>query len=303
MSGFSDPIVGGIGTLIRQYIRSANYVPGASGWTINQDGTAEFQDVTIRADLSGSTLTIPAGAGPTDERIVIDNTGLKAYASGGALVTEIIPGSLSTVPAPLATNYLTGLTYPNHTVDLESNGVTIIDLTNQFTDGLDFLFNSVNGLSVVTNGLPNIGAGIPARFQFGAGLLGAYCFEQDTFNLSIPNNTTTPVSSTSQQYILSNYLSGFSGGLFTCPATGIYTFQFYIDLVSFLTGHRLITDILQNGTIMARSDNTIDTSSGTAQSVFAQFYCNQGDSISFEVFQNTGSTISSNGFISARRCL
>lgn len=298
MSGFSDPIVGGIGTLIRQYIRSANYVPGASGWTINQDGTAEFQDVTIRADLSGSTLTIPAGAGPTDERIVIDNTGIKAYAPGGTLVTEILPATY-----PLASDYITGETYPTHTIDLFSDGVTLIDKTNQFIDGLDFVFSASNGLSVVTNGLPNIGAGIPARFKFGVGLIGAYCFEQDTFNLSIPNNTTTPVSSTSQQYIYSNYLSGFSGGLFTCPATGIYTFQFYIDLASFLTGHRLITDILQNGTIMARSDNTIDTSSGTAQSVFAQFYCNQGDSISFEVFQNTGSTISSNGFISARRCL
>lgn len=48
--GFRNPVVGGI-TLIRQAIKSPNYVPGVSGWTINRDGTAEFSSVTLRGEL------------------------------------------------------------------------------------------------------------------------------------------------------------------------------------------------------------------------------------------------------------
>lgn len=48
---FSNPIVGGDGVLIRESIRSPNYVPGVSGWTINKDGTASFNSTTINGDL------------------------------------------------------------------------------------------------------------------------------------------------------------------------------------------------------------------------------------------------------------
>jgi hypothetical protein len=48
--GFNDPIVGGQ-YLRRASIRSPNYITGVSGWTINQDGTAEFNNTTIRGSL------------------------------------------------------------------------------------------------------------------------------------------------------------------------------------------------------------------------------------------------------------
>jgi hypothetical protein len=44
---FPDPVVGGI-YLVRFAIRSPNYVQNLQGWTINQDGSAEFSDVVIR---------------------------------------------------------------------------------------------------------------------------------------------------------------------------------------------------------------------------------------------------------------
>lgn len=46
---FSNPVVGGT-TLIRPSIHSPDYVANTSGWTINKDGSAEFNDVTIRGD-------------------------------------------------------------------------------------------------------------------------------------------------------------------------------------------------------------------------------------------------------------
>lgn len=48
---FVDTVVGGGGELVRDSIHSRNYVPGASGWSINRDGTAEFSGVTVRGDL------------------------------------------------------------------------------------------------------------------------------------------------------------------------------------------------------------------------------------------------------------
>lgn len=53
-----NPIVGGT-TLIREAIRSPDYVPGVSGWTINRDGTVEFNNAVIRGQLD---VTSPSGA-------------------------------------------------------------------------------------------------------------------------------------------------------------------------------------------------------------------------------------------------
>jgi hypothetical protein len=59
MSGFANSIIGGAETLIRKAIRSANYVAGVAGWTINKDGSAEFSDVTIRGDIALSDFYAP----------------------------------------------------------------------------------------------------------------------------------------------------------------------------------------------------------------------------------------------------
>lgn len=50
---FSNDIAGGI-TLVRPALRSPNYAAGTSGWTVNLDGSAEFNNVTIRGTLQSS---------------------------------------------------------------------------------------------------------------------------------------------------------------------------------------------------------------------------------------------------------
>jgi hypothetical protein len=47
---FENDVVGGI-TLVRPAIRSANYLPGVSGWSINRDGSAEFASGTFRGPV------------------------------------------------------------------------------------------------------------------------------------------------------------------------------------------------------------------------------------------------------------
>src|SRR5215475_711890 len=56
--GFNNSIVGGVGNLIRTFIRSPNYVTGVSGWTINKDGSAEFNNLTIRGTFQGTLFVI-----------------------------------------------------------------------------------------------------------------------------------------------------------------------------------------------------------------------------------------------------
>lgn len=55
---FSNPITGGQGALVRPAIKSPDYVPGVSGWSINRDGTAEFNDLTIRGTFNGNDFIL-----------------------------------------------------------------------------------------------------------------------------------------------------------------------------------------------------------------------------------------------------
>lgn len=68
MSGFSNPIVNAAGTLIKNVIKSVNYVAGSLGWQISKDGNAEFNLGNFRGSITvtgsnGSKIVIDAGAG------------------------------------------------------------------------------------------------------------------------------------------------------------------------------------------------------------------------------------------------
>ena len=67
---FTNPIIAGL-TLIRTAIRSPNYVANVSGWSINKDGSAEFNDVVIRG-------TVVAGGGA----VTLNSTGVHVVGSG-----------------------------------------------------------------------------------------------------------------------------------------------------------------------------------------------------------------------------
>lgn len=58
--GFSNPIVGGGGGLVYPSIHSPNYVAGVSGWTVNKDGSAEFNNLGIRGTFTGTDFDINA---------------------------------------------------------------------------------------------------------------------------------------------------------------------------------------------------------------------------------------------------
>lgn len=85
--GFSNPIAGGGGALIRPNLHSPDFVTGVSGWSINKDGSAEFNGVVVRG-------TIIAGNGTTNT-IILDSTrpALFMYDVNGKLIGSFAPGS------------------------------------------------------------------------------------------------------------------------------------------------------------------------------------------------------------------
>lgn len=66
MGGFNNPVVGAL-ALIRAAIRSPNYVAGSTGWTINKDGTAEFNTLggSFQITANGIFFYVPAAGSGT----------------------------------------------------------------------------------------------------------------------------------------------------------------------------------------------------------------------------------------------
>jgi hypothetical protein len=59
---FQDELAGGV-VLIRPALQSPDYVTGVSGWAIKVDGSAEFNNITIRGSGTADPLVVgPAGA-------------------------------------------------------------------------------------------------------------------------------------------------------------------------------------------------------------------------------------------------
>jgi hypothetical protein len=58
---FTNPVIGGEDVLIRTAIRSPDYVAGMTGWSINRDGSAEFNNVTVRGSFISGPVSINSG--------------------------------------------------------------------------------------------------------------------------------------------------------------------------------------------------------------------------------------------------
>lgn len=81
---FSNPVVGGT-TLVRDSIHSPLFVHNSTGWSINQDGSAEFNNALIRGGVI-------VGNGTTNTIIIDSNTdSILVYNSTGKLIASISP--------------------------------------------------------------------------------------------------------------------------------------------------------------------------------------------------------------------
>lgn len=88
--GFSDPIVAGT-ELIRDSIHSSDYVTGVSGWSVNADGSAEFQDVVVTAG-GGSVVVDDDGITVSDA----DGSQIRIYDEdpGNGAIVSVKPADI-----------------------------------------------------------------------------------------------------------------------------------------------------------------------------------------------------------------
>lgn len=60
---------------VGQYIRSSNYAAGSSGWNIDSNGNAEFNDVTVRGTVTSSTVVgSKISTSSSGNRVELDGT-------------------------------------------------------------------------------------------------------------------------------------------------------------------------------------------------------------------------------------
>jgi len=58
VSGFAHDIAGGQGNLVITSVQSPGYVAGSAGWQIRKDGSAEFNNLTIRGTFNGTNFIL-----------------------------------------------------------------------------------------------------------------------------------------------------------------------------------------------------------------------------------------------------
>ena len=149
MSGFNNPVVGAL-NLIRRAIRSPNYQAGAEGWSINQDGSAEFNDGMFRVSLTIGPDGMPQviiGQDPAKGFINFP-TGDPSEASPGSIYSVIDAFGLGLLGLFLNGPTQTGDSTPI-TVGLVSGGGTGDPPELLIGDALGtFTALSVNGLSL-----------------------------------------------------------------------------------------------------------------------------------------------------------
>lgn len=56
--GFENEVIGGAAALVRAAVKSPNFVTGSAGWQISKDGSAEFNNMTVRGIFSGADFLI-----------------------------------------------------------------------------------------------------------------------------------------------------------------------------------------------------------------------------------------------------
>jgi hypothetical protein len=72
--GFGNPVVGGVGNLIRSWIQSVPFVSGSTGWRISKNGNAEFNNAIFRGTVtitSGNDLLVYSTAAPALNKLIV----------------------------------------------------------------------------------------------------------------------------------------------------------------------------------------------------------------------------------------
>lgn len=132
MSGFDNSTTAGDGTLILTAIKSPDYSPGVAGWSVNRDGSAEFNDAVIRGTVvitnTGEELLVYDGQPAAGNLIasIAAQAGTDAYGNA-------FPQGIGAQAADIVGQISTGTVGKRIVMDPGSQGKPEIDFYN--TDG------------------------------------------------------------------------------------------------------------------------------------------------------------------------
>jgi hypothetical protein len=179
---FSNPIVGG-NVLVRTAIQSRNFVAGVSGWSINRDGSAEFNNAVIRGELV---------VGTAPQQLTISSTvpaELQTFYSTfyGASVTDF-----SIRMAPNATDYYYWVVFessPAGTFVAEAEGWVISGVVKEAKSTF-FVPGAPVGQKTQTNFNLRNSSGYVAFGQLGATNLGTVFFQDVNISWNHSNQPT-----------------------------------------------------------------------------------------------------------------
>lgn len=314
MGRFTDSIVGGIGTLIREFIQSPNFVTGVSGWRISKNGDAEFNNIFIRGTLElpanvapGEVGTIWWNDGNTQEHAQIFRQNNAVVITGGSDSTvgfhdaNIVFGKESAAGDDAFTDWQNagGRNAVKGTEILQDSGSmqmfsALLNSFGSFQRGAMIRLEDGHAKLVPPG---NIGTDSfvdvnPNGIRFGsAGPTGKYYSEQRTLSgLAIANNANVLLTPGASQDLHSDYGSAWVGNTWTCPVDSDYTWT----LVCFgIPGGtpRAYARISINGNIQFADDGAIGGSGkecgGTVKMI-------SGDTVQLSTFQNSGAPLNLN---------
>lgn len=224
--GFADPVVTALGTLIKQQIMSPNFITGISGWRIAKDGSAEFNNLTIRGTFFGTDYIVNssgiffysgtpahgnlilalAPVAGTDSFVNSYNAGFTAGATGSG--EQIVIGVHSGSPLIFFLSAIaTALNNAALMLNLTGSGTAIYDTlvikSSQDTAHVDYVAinldgNSNDGTHGTNLSLAYVDTGGGAHFQVlvnGSGVaindLLSQAFTADTSALLLQSNTAS----------------------------------------------------------------------------------------------------------------
>jgi len=111
-------ITAGLGKLVIPAIMSPNFITSVSGWSINKDGSAEFNNLTIRGTFFGTNY-------------IINNSGIFFYSGVPALGNLLISISNAIGPDQFGNSYSVGIFFHNGAATIGMvtvGGLPILDM-------------------------------------------------------------------------------------------------------------------------------------------------------------------------------
>jgi hypothetical protein len=316
--GFGNAILGGASKLIRAAIQSPNYLAGVAGWTINKDGSVEFNNGTFRGTIvfgGVGQIFVYKGAPALNNLVaaISPSFGTDAYGNtyypgltlpnytgglfGGSVVftdpsgTPLNPGAMQTHHGSATSSFLEILGFQNsHGLFGTRPLIRIAYLNDSADSDHEIILSNVSGRIYSEAQVHTFDGG---TYSFGTGPVGGYYYEGMSLSLQ-----TIPSAGASVQIVnlvpnttlYNDYPRAFNlaTGEWTCPADGLYTHSFghRWSIGAWVSGSRFQLQILKNGGRWASDESTMATAS--AKQITKQGLFVAGDVVTYTTFQSTG---------------